>query len=72
MGLRFRKIIEVKDIPDASWDEWIRMGYKDPVDYLREKYGATEVPTRLCKRSLWREVKFHSRKSYTEFCLTWL
>lgn len=72
MAVRFNRIVEVKDIPDASWDEWYRMGYKNPVDYLRETYGVTEVPARLCKVRIWREIRFHSRRSYMEFYLRWM
>jgi hypothetical protein len=72
MGVRFNKTVEVKDIPDGSWDEWIRMGYENPVDYLRETYGATEVLARNRKQLFWREIRFYSRKSYTEFYLTWM
>ena len=72
MAVRFNKIVSAEDIPDASWDKWMEMGYAYPIDYLREKYGATEVSYSLRKEPFWREVRFRSRKSYMEFYLTWM
>lgn len=72
MAVRFNVVVEVKNIPDASWDEWIRIGYNNPVQYLRDTYGATEVAARFRKTVYYREVRFHSRRSYMEFCLRWM
>ena len=72
MGVRFNIVILACDIPDSSWDKWQEMGYENPVDYLRKTYKVTEVPFHLRTQDSWREIKFHSRKAYTEFYLTWM
>jgi hypothetical protein len=72
MGVRFNVAILACEIPESSWDQWLEMGYENPVDYLRKTYKAIEVPSRFMTQDSWREIRFRSRKAYTEFYLTWM
>lgn len=72
MAVKFNKIVSAGDIPKDSWDSWLLIENENPVDYLRKTYGATEVPKHLRTQQVWREIRFRSRKLYTEFYLTWM